>query len=965
MCQLQNRTGKKGLNRLREQEREGKQEKTWHDKCRGELIMRRQDPFIPGQVVAVLGKVRIGQGLSDDQRKMVKALVEEFANIFALDLTKMPHSRIPNTFPATVSPSNVVPKPGGAEEPSLEYLHMLANRACEEVGLPVKYPLENQAPLPPAAKETKFCLVHNFAKVNEVTKVPAFPMGDLAAKQQAVAGYQFISTIDFASGFNTLPMEESSIKYTGFYVKGKGHYVYPHMPFGLTSTPTTFCKMLADTLHNLLGEGMEIWMDDIGLAANSLEEGLASLFMDELVFAGAKVSIKGIQPDRTKVQAILQWPEPKSVLEVMGLLGLTRAFRSKIKNYVCITQPLSDLTRNMRVERRGDGKSKKGEYKRALQNTEITLSEEVRKVIVELKVALTTNPVLRAPVYDSRSFLIVSDRSKYGFGAMVAQKWEEADAKGRKKLVTYPIAFMLKHTSCTEENYPPFLLEFAALKFTLDSFAQIIMGQELEIETDCKALADLLGNKKLNLTHERWRESIIAHRIITVRHQPGVENPVCDTLSRKWQYRENKGEGREDSVDPSWEAHKGLVEEMNLLVEDSEAREVLDRFEGDDYFGEIVRYLVLGLVDDEDMTPSNIARVQERAAHRVVGFEVAEGKLWRVAGKAANYLSLPTGTRGYKTVLLIIDVYSRFVFGFVTRGAGTGAYTVECLDKLGDIITTPIAPMSDNGSHFDCGEVHDWAKRNNIKLIHSPAYTPSVNGLVEDANKILLGRLCTLCAEDVGEARGSPDRPPTPLPRSWPKFLQVAIHQMNDRVMPSLGYTSRKLITGVLTSDRRYEAGTSIRHQYNPSNPTANPIDVNMALTYALRCDSEERTLAHARNRKHRFDEGARLLMAEPGDLVQKYDARWDATHSSQRKLAPKWSPPLQVKERRGTSYVLEDLQRQIVSTGTHAKHLRFYTPRPGSQLAEHISSKGTTPPPELTEVAFGREFDMDNDLED
>lgn len=137
----------------------------------------------------------------------------------------------------------------------------------------------------------------------------------------------------------------------------------------------------------------------------------------------------------------------------------------------------------------------------------------------------------------------------------------------------------------------------------------------------------------------------------------------------------------------------------------------------------------------------------------------------------ADYLSLPVGTGGYKTVLLIIDVYSRFTFAFMTRGAGTGAFTVECLQKVSDMIMSPIAFMSDNGSHFDCKEVDDWAKQNNISVIHSPAYTPSVNGLVEDGNKILLGRIRTLGAEEVGSPAGDPNRPTAPPPRSWPKFL--------------------------------------------------------------------------------------------------------------------------------------------------------------------------------------------------
>ncbi|KAF8715671.1 hypothetical protein RHS02_09979, partial [Rhizoctonia solani] len=1065
---------------------------------------RQTNPFAAERVAKIQNRVVVGNNLLESQKASIQALVASYADVFALDLLEVKavktHShklnippetkfrtrvgqkplsqaqrtwlystldkmeaaniikRVPNTFPAAVSPTNVVPKPGGAKEPSLEYIQMLANRACKEVGILVQYPSPTPLPTAPTKREEKFRLVHNFAEVNKVTQIPAFPMGDLAAKQRNVAGYKRVCTIDFASGFNALPMEESSIKYTGFYVEGRGHYVYLRMPFGLTGAPTAFCKMLADALYNLLGDGAEVWMDDICLAFNNFDEGLSKLerlldrcrvrglsiapakthlFMEEAVFAGAKVSERGIEPDRRKVQAILEWPEPTSVLEVMGFLGITGAFRAKIKDYARIAQPLSDLVRTVKVKKRADGRSVKGEYKQALENAKVELTDEAKKAFIELKLILTTNPVLRAPEYDGRSFRITTDGSKYGFGAMLSQEWDEEDTRsGTTKKISYPIAFASKRTSRTEEKYAPFLLEFAALKFAFDSFAQIIAAQDIEVETDCKALADLLGNKKISSTHERWRNTIVAHRIVAVRHRPGAENPVCDGLSRMWQYREDseEGNGREETVDPDWEAHKGLLVEVQYVMEDTEAGETLRRFDGDEYFGDIVRYLILGAADGEDLTPANIERAQKRAAHRAVGFEVAEGKLWRVAGKGStraprvecipkkegaalaratheatghfgrdltiltlqdkyfwpnmrsdvitavttcprcrnfgpklmnallapitrarpfdlicgDYLSLPTGTGGFKTVLLVIDVYSRFTFGFATRDAGTGAFTVKCLDKLCDTFMIPGSFMSDNGSHFDCHEVNEWADNQGVSIIHSPPHSPWVNGLIEDANRILIGRLRTSCAEDLGKSPGDPNRPPSPPTRSWPKFLQKAIRDMNDRILPSLGYSPRELLTGVLTADRNYKTGAHIRQHYAPlGNEQTPPVDVNMALSYALRQDGAERALAHARARKHAFDSKIKPLLAEPGDLVQKYDPRWDNTHSNERKLAQRWSNPLRIRERRNASYVLEDLEGNIVSLSTHARYLRPYTPEPKSTLhkADRLAPEEPEPP--------------------
>jgi hypothetical protein len=64
-----------------------------------------------------------------------------------------------------------------------------------------------------------------------------------------------------------------------------------------------------------------------------------------------------------------------------------------------------------------------------------------------------------------------------------------------------PIAFASKRTSSTEQKYKPFLLEFAALKFGLDKFSDLIWGFPVEIKMDCQALQDVLLNDQLNVAH--------------------------------------------------------------------------------------------------------------------------------------------------------------------------------------------------------------------------------------------------------------------------------------------------------------------------------------------------------------------------------------------------------------------------------------------------------------------------------
>ncbi|KAG8699343.1 hypothetical protein FRC11_013764, partial [Ceratobasidium sp. 423] len=69
-------------------------------------------------------------------------------------------------------------------------------------------------------------------------------------------------------------------------------------------------------------------------------------------------------------------------------------------------------------------------YKKALQDAQVTLDDQAWQAFVKLKMALTTDLILKPLVYNSRPFILMTDRSKAGFGAVLLQVWEEMDSKG-------------------------------------------------------------------------------------------------------------------------------------------------------------------------------------------------------------------------------------------------------------------------------------------------------------------------------------------------------------------------------------------------------------------------------------------------------------------------------------------------------------------------------------------------------
>ena len=112
-------------------------------------------------------------------------------------------------------------------------------------------------------------------------------------------------------------------------------------------------------------------------------------------------------------------------------------------------------------------------------------SAEHDKTFTHLKAVITTEPVLKGLRWDGTPFVVTTDGCKEGFAGVLVQRFKTTLPSGCVIEKLHPLAFASKQTSRTEEKYKLFLLEFAALKFSLDKFSNVIWGFLVEIETDC------------------------------------------------------------------------------------------------------------------------------------------------------------------------------------------------------------------------------------------------------------------------------------------------------------------------------------------------------------------------------------------------------------------------------------------------------------------------------------------------
>ena len=69
------------------------------------------------------------------------------------------------------------------------------------------------------------------------------------------------------------------------------------------------------------------------------------IWLDKVIFLGHLVSKDEIAVHLTKIDTVLNWPQPKNVIEIISFLGLAGYYRRFVKGFAKIANPLMALTR--------------------------------------------------------------------------------------------------------------------------------------------------------------------------------------------------------------------------------------------------------------------------------------------------------------------------------------------------------------------------------------------------------------------------------------------------------------------------------------------------------------------------------------------------------------------------------------------------------------------------------------------
>ena len=365
----------------------------------------------------------------------------------------------------------------------------------------------------------RFCV--DYRRLNHLTIKDSYPIPRIDDSLDALGGAKWFSTLDLASGYWQVELDEEAKKKSAFVVRG-GLYSWKVMPFGLCNAPSTFERLMEQVLAGLHWEVLLVYLDDVIVFAKTIDDELTRLgivfqrlrqaglklkakkchlFRESVLYLGHVVSREGVATDPEKIRVVKEWPTPTNAKEVQSFLGLASYYRRFIAGFANIARPLHRLT----------GKSHTFAW-----------SADCEDAFQELKKRLQESPILAYPD-PKEEFILDTDASNEGIGAVLSQV-----INGKEKVISYASRALNK----AEKNYCVTRKELLAVVVFLKQFRQYLYGQKITVSTDHGALQWLLNFRDPQGQMARWLQ-VIAEYDIKVIHRAGRSHANADSLSRR------------------------------------------------------------------------------------------------------------------------------------------------------------------------------------------------------------------------------------------------------------------------------------------------------------------------------------------------------------------------------------------------------------------------------------------------
>ena len=418
----------------------------------------------------------------------------------------------------------------------------------------------------PSRTVTGWRICIDYRKLNKATRKDHFPLPFLDQMLDRLAGHEYYCFLDGYSGYNQIaiaPEDQEKTTFTCPY----GTFAFRRMPFELCNAPGTFQRCMMAIFSDMVEKTIEIFIDDFSVLGNSFDNCLENLrsvlirceetnlvlnwekchfMVQEGIVLGHRISARGIEVDRAKIEAIEKLPPPSLVKGIRSFLGHAGFYRRFIKDFSQIAKPLSNLF---------------------VHGIPFEFDSQCLHAFSVLKDKLISAPIAVAPDW-SFPFELMCDASYFAIRAVLGQKREK---------IFQVIYYASRTLNDAQLNYATTEKELLVIVFAFDKFRPFLIGNKVVVHTDHFAIKYLMTKKDAKPRLIRW-VLLLQEFDVEIKDKKGTENLVADHLSRL--------EGTSDEI----QVNDDFPDEHLLAVKDKGAVP---------WFADYVNYLVAKVVSPE------------------------------------------------------------------------------------------------------------------------------------------------------------------------------------------------------------------------------------------------------------------------------------------------------------------------------------------------------------------------------
>lgn len=768
--------------------------------------------------------------------------------------------------------------------------------------------------------EKRLCI--DYRALNKITIKDKYPMPRIEDLVDRLQGYKVFTSLDLKSGYYQIGVHKDSVDKTAF-ITEDGHYEFLRLPFGLANAPSCFQQMMNKTLGNLRFGNVIVYLDDVYLVSQTVEENIKLLenilkifkqngltlnlkkcnfFKHEIEFLGYKIKSGCVMPNETKLEAVKNFPIPKTVHQLRQFLGLISYFRKFIRNCAILSTPLTKLLKKNSVWEWGEVQT---------------------KAFYDLREKLTTESVLA--IFDpNKETILYTDASREGLAGILTQVGDEGE-----KVVHY----YSRQTTDDEKKYHSFELELLAIVCSLQKFRLYLLGSHFKIITDCSAVRYAINKKDIIPRIARWVLSTQEFSF-DILHRDGSRMQHVDALSRNPVPSGQKSETEiiMSITESDWllavQVQDPKLVKIREILESGQAeinKEIFNNYEllgGKVYrrtnYGRrwvVPKSCIWQIIrsNHDDVGHFSLDKTVERI-HSLYWFPrmwkivkkyiknclnciyhknkggPKEGELYPLPKYAQPFHTLHLDHLGpfvttknkNKYILVVVDAFTKFVFISAVRKTCTVGVIKE-LENISKTFGNARRIITDAASCFTSSKFTQYCANRNIRLHIVATGVPRANGQVERFNKTILKSLKAMGADTNDD--------------KWDQCIKALQQGLNSTIHK----TTRAVPCEVMFGYRLRMDNDSLA----PDSHDEVPLDVTQLRE---KVDSNIKTSAEYQKRK--FDNcRVKAKQYTEGDLVL-VKIQSQSNDGQSRKLLPSFRGPFQVKKVLGHDrYAVVDLR--------------------------------------------------------